>query len=172
MTFRPATTDDAPAIAALHTLSWQLNYRGIWSDEYLDGNLKEERTAYWQKKLNHPKDIPFVILAEQEGRLCGFVCAFSNHSGQWGSLIDNIHVHQDFQNKGIGLKLMQAVAQWLKKENPNPKCYLWVLDKNKAGIRFYERHGGVQVERFETDSPGGGKSMLRTMYWADANILL
>lgn len=172
MKFRTATPDDAPAIAALHTLSWQLNYRGIWSDEYLDGNLLEERIIYWKKKLTHSEDIPFVLLAEEEEKLCGFVCAFANHNEKWGTLIDNIHVSQSFQNRGIGFQLLQAVALWMKEQNLEPKCYLWVLDKNGAGIRFYERHGGVGVERFMTDSPGGGQSMLRTMFWENANKII
>ena len=172
MLYRNATLKDAKVIAEIHTLSWQQNYRGIWSDAYLDGNLLEERIIYWQKKLTHPVDIPFVIIAEEEGKPCGFVCAFANHSEQWGTLIDNIHVSQNFQNRGIGLQLMKTVAIWIKNQNLTPKCYLWVLDKNEKGIRFYERHGGVQVERFLTDSPGGGQSMLRTMFWENSKILL
>ena len=172
MTFRNASPEDASAIAALHTLSWQLNYRGIWSDEYLDSNLLDERKIYWKKKLTHPKDIPFVLLAEEGKKLCCFVCAFANHSEKWGTLIDNIHVNQSFQNRGIGFQLMQAVAIWINHQNLEPKCYLWVLDKNEAGIRFYQRHGGVEVERFMTESPGGGQSMLRTMYWEDSNKLI
>ena len=39
MIYRNATPDDASTIAEIHTLSWQQNYRGIWSDEYLDDNL-------------------------------------------------------------------------------------------------------------------------------------
>ena len=171
MNFRNATPQDATAIASIHTVSWQQNYRGIWSDEYLDGNLLEEKTTYWKKKLTHPIDIPFVMLAEEDGEICGFICAFANHSEKWGTLIDNIHVSQNSQNKGIGLQLLKAVAEWINTQNLDPKCYLWVLDKNQAGIRFYERHGGVEVERFMIDSPRVGQSMLRTMFWENSNIL-
>ena len=67
---------------------------------------------------------------------------------------------------------MKSVAQWIIEQNLDPKCYLWVLDKNEKGIRFYERNGGVQVERFLTDNPRKGQSMLRTMFWKDSNLLI
>jgi hypothetical protein len=43
MTYREATANDAEKIAALHARYWQIHYRGILSDAFLDGEVEENR---------------------------------------------------------------------------------------------------------------------------------
>jgi hypothetical protein len=45
MPCRMATLADSAAIATLHADSWRRHYRGAYSDQYLDGNIVEERQA-------------------------------------------------------------------------------------------------------------------------------
>lgn len=43
MLVRAARTDDALAVAGVHVRSWQVGYRGLLPDAYLDGLRAEER---------------------------------------------------------------------------------------------------------------------------------
>src|SRR5205807_3917990 len=43
--FRHATADDAAAMARLHTQSWRENYRGVYSDAFLDDEALADRVA-------------------------------------------------------------------------------------------------------------------------------
>ena len=62
MEYRPATPDDAAAIAKLHADSWRVAYRGMLSDEYLNGPVFDERLAVWTQFLQeHP---PRVLVVE------------------------------------------------------------------------------------------------------------
>ena len=49
MTIRAAGMADAVAIAQLHTRSWQTAYRGILSDDFLQGPLPENRRVLWHE---------------------------------------------------------------------------------------------------------------------------
>jgi hypothetical protein len=52
--YRPATERDIAAIAALHADSWRRNYRGAYSDEFLDRDVFEDRRAVWSERLTQP----------------------------------------------------------------------------------------------------------------------
>jgi hypothetical protein len=58
--YRSAEPSDVDAIASLHTRSWRENYRGAFSDAFLDGELPEERLRVWRARLAQPPDNQFV----------------------------------------------------------------------------------------------------------------
>ncbi|MFB3112043.1 MAG: GNAT family N-acetyltransferase, partial [Gemmatimonadales bacterium] len=72
--------------------SWRQNYRGAFSDAFLDGDLPGERLRVWRERLDHPPGNQFVQLAIDGANLVGFVCAYGAHDPEWGSLVDNLHV--------------------------------------------------------------------------------
>ena len=48
---RSATVADADEIAAIHVLSWQVAYRGLMPQEYLDGLDPAQRAERWRRHL-------------------------------------------------------------------------------------------------------------------------
>ncbi len=142
MHFRPATLLDAPAIAALHTLSWQQTYRGDFSDHYLDVEAPAERLQVWTERFTASAAAMQVSVVEEEGVLIGFSCVFPWHAAEDGHLLDNLHVHPAYHGRGLGKKLMQYAASRLAATVPTGEMYLWVLTSNEAAIGFYERLGG------------------------------
>jgi hypothetical protein len=74
MRFREATRPDATAVTALHAESWRAHYRGAYRDEYLDGDLAEERLRVWEQRLSTPAPNQFVVLAFEGDDLIGFAC--------------------------------------------------------------------------------------------------
>ena len=79
MRFRQATRADAMAVATLHAESWRANYRGAYRDEYLDGDVLEDRLRVWEERLCTPAPNQFVVLAEEGDDLIGFACVYGGH---------------------------------------------------------------------------------------------
>ncbi len=147
MIFRKAEKNDVATIANLHAESWRKTYRGMMSDAYLDGNVFAERQTHWQNRLGTPTENQYILVAENEGELLGFVCVYGADDTKWGSLIDNLHVRPDLKGQGIGKQLIQKAMVWAKENYPKQGVYLWVFEANLPSRGFYEAMGGVNVER-------------------------
>lgn len=165
MTYREANISDANAIAALHAKSWRHAYRGILRDDFLDGDVFQNRAALWEQRLASPPAGQFVLAALNEDQIVGFVCVFGYKDAQWGSLIDNLHVAQEMQGRSIGKELMKAAAAWIQKNYPEAGMYLWVYEANTDARRFYESLGGLGVELILKENPGGGFSNSFRYVW-------
>jgi GNAT superfamily N-acetyltransferase len=141
--YRTATLEDAPAIADLHARSWRATYRGSYRDDYLDGPVDEERLAVWTERLADPPPNQLVVLAEDDGGIVGFACAYGGHDAGWGSFLDNIHADPNRHGEGIGTGLFLAVVEWCHEHYAEHGLHLKVLDRNLNARSFYEGFGGV-----------------------------
>jgi ribosomal protein S18 acetylase RimI-like enzyme len=171
MQFRNATITDADAIAGLHAQNWQLGYRGMLDDDYLDHQVYAERLATWQERLNDADPAQYVVVVEDEGRMVGFACAYGDADGEWGNYLDNLHVAPDCKGKNIGAQLMSNVAAWCEQNYPDRGLYLWVLEENRQAKRFYERLGGVKADQELWTPPGGGSVPTLRYVWRDLAAL-
>jgi ribosomal protein S18 acetylase RimI-like enzyme len=169
--FRLANQADAPRIAALHAASWRSAYRGMLSDEYLNGDIASDRSKFWFQRLTAPKPKQRVVLAETERQLAGFACAFGADDQQLGTLLDNLHVSREFQRQGIGAKLMREIASWSQAEFPGEGLFLWVLEPNWPARHFYEDLGAVRVGEDVWASPDGGSISSLCYAWKDLDAL-
>ncbi|QCX01299.1 GNAT family N-acetyltransferase [Aggregatimonas sangjinii] len=172
MVFRPASKNDACAIAALHAKSWQQNYRGALSDAFLDEKAPSERLAVWRSRLENSPSEQCVLVAENGGKVVGFVCLYFDHSSEYGTLLDNLHVSSEMQGNGIGRQLMRLAAEKMERRRPDSSMYLWVLQQNLAAIRFYEALGGLKVEAVEEMDIGDIPVIKSRYYWNSLSPLL
>lgn len=170
--YEVGTAEDAPAIAALHAKSWSLHYRKEFTDHYLDHEVQDERLQVWKNRMTKPSPQQHVVMAKEGERLCGFSCVYLDKDEQWGALLDNLHVRPSFMGRGLGRRLMQEAAQWVKSQAPDSSMYLWVLASNESASRFYERIGGEKVEETMMDNPGGGASKVWRYVWRDLERLI
>lgn len=172
VTYRLATTADAVKIAQLHARSWQENYRGSYSDQFLDHEVHGDRAAVWEKRLTTPAANQFTVLAEEDGKLLGFVCAFLDADPVYGTLIDNLHVVAEAKGKGIGKELIRKVAAKSLENNPISKVYLWVLEANAPAFEFYIRFGAEHTETTLGDEIGDKVVSVCRMVWeTPANLI-
>ncbi len=159
VTYRPATPFDAPRIAELHARSWQENYRGDMSDDYLDHEAPAERLAVWTGRFSEENDAMRVMLAEDGKSLVGFCCLMLDQGRQDGALLDNLHVHAGYRDHGIGKRLMHWAAGEVMQYDPGSGLYLWVLDSNTAARAVYEHLGGSpgrsERQHMSGTDPGG-----------------
>jgi ribosomal protein S18 acetylase RimI-like enzyme len=170
--FREATERDIAAIVALHAESWRRNYRGAYSDEFLDGEVFEDRRAVWTERLTHPKRLDHTVVAEDGGVIAGFVHTILDHDPVWGALLDNLHVTQEHQRRGLGTQLMTRSAEAIVSRAERAGLYLWVLESNRAAQAFYRAQGGRCVDREISEPPGGGRVVGLRYVWRDPSVLL
>ncbi len=153
------------AVATLHAESWRAHYRGAYRDEYLDGDVVEDRLRVWEERLSTPAPNQFVVLAEEDDDLIGFACAYGGDDETWGSFLDNIHVRPEHQRRGVGAGLVAEVAAWCRANYADCGLYLWVLQQNRRAQRFYRRLGASEEGGEISEPPGGGQIHGRRYAW-------
>ena len=165
MTLRIARASDADSIALLHADSWRRTYRGMLRDEFLDRDVVADRRRVWTDRLRASRADQLVVVAEEQGGLLGFICAYGNDDLEWGSLIDNLHVAGGHQGRGIGTRLLAAAGSWLAADYPRLGVYLWVMEANAAARRFYERLGATNAGTVDRPNAGGGSALNCRYVW-------
>lgn len=121
---RSAALNDVPAILAIEQ---QAPGAAHWSaDQY--------------SKL---VDSGVVLVAEEAGQLCGFVCA-KGVAGEWE--IENVVVAAAFLRRGIANELVRELIQRAGNEAA-PAILLEVRESNLPARRLYEKHGFREVGR-------------------------
>src|SRR5246127_4556415 len=71
MLLRPAEPADAMGVARVHVRSWQVAYRGLLPDAYLDGLRAEDRAQRYHFGSDDPRE-PATVVAIDDGTICGF----------------------------------------------------------------------------------------------------
>ncbi len=61
---RPAVSNDAEAIAAVHVASWHATYDGLLTDDQRWQVTVRGRTAVWEARLHGSAPSPDVIVSE------------------------------------------------------------------------------------------------------------
>lgn len=129
LTVRPATPDDAVAIADLFTAA------RVAAVPQMPPALHTgaENRAWYAARLADGEHQAWA--AEAEGELVGFALT----TATW---LDGIYVRPDVTGQGVGTVLLDLV----KATHPDG-IGLWVFETNQGARRLYERHGFVEMER-------------------------
>ena len=165
ITYRTASLADAPTIGLLHAKSWQQHYKEVLSESYLKDYVVEDRLEVWQLRLEKPAKNQHIIVAEDKGIVCGFICLFFQENPVWGTLLDNLHVAYDWKGKGIGASLLKAGHQWSLQQDATVPMHLWVYASNKGAIAFYEKLDGRVAEKTMHHNPDGGSAVALRYVW-------
>jgi len=161
---RDAEVDDATEITKAHVRAWQVAYRGIMPDRYLD-ELSDELAGQSQRRRRHiaAPDEPrvFNLVAEQEGAVVGWLAAGPSrdedaHERQ--GEIWAIYVHPESWRTSAGGALMAAAIKRLTDDGYS-EASLWVFEANSRARRFYERFGWRTDGASELFERGGGQAI-------------
>ncbi|MBO3086757.1 GNAT family N-acetyltransferase [Cellulomonas dongxiuzhuiae] len=164
VTIRPATTEDAADIAAVHIRSWQEAYAGIVPDEHLRSLDPEARATSWADHLAHgPADHVRTYVAESDGRVLGFASygpSRDEDARRGEREIYSIYLDPGTWGHGVARDLIRTVLGEAGEQTP---MSLWVLADNTRARHFYRRHGFSPdgVERLENV---GGADLLEVRY--------
>lgn len=127
-------------VARVHVRSWQVGYRGILPDAYLDGMRPEERAARYTFGDPDPGK-PDTIVAVDDGAIRGFVTTgpARDETGGAGHLMA-LYVDPDAWGRGIGRILIARGRAELVRRG-HREAVLWVLAANERAQRFYVADG-------------------------------
>lgn len=141
-TVRPARLEDAAALAGVHVRSWQAAYRGVLTDDFLDGLSVPDRAEWWTGRLARVPPRWAVLVVERDGEPVGFVTTGTTDDRiepSWGELYA-LYVEPAYWRRGFGAMLLAAAEQTLR-ANAFVDALLWVLNDNIGAKRFYEKSG-------------------------------
>jgi len=159
---RRASRHDAAAIGRVHVETWQAAYAGLLPDAMLVAMSDVRQSAWWSQLLKDPAEARGVFVADDRDMgVVGF--------GSCGPVRDppeglpegldgrelkvgevyTLYVEPDFQNLGLGRKLLGALFRQLQADRCDT-AVLWMLAENPTRF-FYEGLGGERVgERIDT----------------------
>jgi ribosomal protein S18 acetylase RimI-like enzyme len=141
---RPATLEDATAIARVHVASWQSTYRGMLPDEFLASLSETGYAERWKRVIGDGSSKVYV--AEDGGEVVGFASGGRERAGETGYTgeLYAIYVIDAAQRRGFGRELVRATVAGLR-ELGLDDMIIWVLRDNQPARSFYERLGGVYI---------------------------
>jgi ribosomal protein S18 acetylase RimI-like enzyme len=142
---RHAVLADAEGIARVHTRSWQIAYRGIISDDYLNALNWETRFEVWSNRLSSFQPAPsnLFVATDTNGSVTGFAAIGQVRDDDLTATgffeLFAIYVMPETWGLGIGKALLDSALKSAPKDAPGVS--LWVLAGNDRARRFYQRQG-------------------------------
>ncbi|TWP49962.1 GNAT family N-acetyltransferase [Lentzea tibetensis] len=139
---RRAVAADAEAIAEVHTRTWQVGYRGVLPDEFLDAMDWRQRVEPWRRNLENG-----TVHVAVAGPVVGFIAMGPARGVPDTYELYAIYVRPESWGTGAADELIAVL--------PAQTTVLWVLAENPRARRFYERHGFVLDGETRVDTIGG-----------------
>lgn len=134
---RRATLEDARAIAHVHVLAWRAAYEGIAEQERIAAQLEQRREEGWRRRIADPAFE--TLVAEEQGAAVGFA-TFGPGREAGSAEISYCYVLPERWGRGVGRALVGEAERRLWQQGFG-RVTLWVLERNLAARRFYERVG-------------------------------
>ena len=173
MKIRRAVPRDAPAIGRVYVETWQSSYAGLLPDELLARMSDVRQSAWWSRALENPSESRGIFVAEDEEMgVVGFgSCGPARQipegldgTEQRVGEVYTLYVESDFQNLGLGRRLLDAMFRQLREQGCDC-AVLWMLADNPSRF-FYEGLGGRMVG--ERTDKMAGKDVDEVAYaWSD-----
>lgn len=120
------TKENVTLAGEIHSLSWKKSHEAFCSKEFIEKHTAERQTDYLRQKMSKGSNIYMLIDDELPVAIISIT----------GSLIEDLYVRPDCQQKGYGTTLLNSS---LSKCCATP--VLWILENNSAAQRFYEKNG-------------------------------
>jgi ribosomal protein S18 acetylase RimI-like enzyme len=164
---------DEPTIARLHADSWRAAYRGILRDDFLADTVVANRRELWRTRFAEiDRQDQVILVNEEHGEIQAFACAFLDADAEWGTLLDNLHVLPGLKGRGLGRRLISAVAEHIRRHGLHSMLHLWVYEQNVQARGFYERLGGIVSDCVCEAAPDGSRVNALRYGWRELSLLV
>jgi GNAT superfamily N-acetyltransferase len=159
MHIRPAHIGDSAGLARVQVDSYRTAYAAIWSQELLDHFSYEEQQQDWIDWItSRPDDL--ILLAETDAtslggaEIVGYALARPGPTeiAPYDSELLALHVHPSHYRRGIGRRLVSAVAERLQQRGC-ASMMLWTIEQNRAH-GFYLRLGAQLLDARKVSGSG------------------
>jgi GNAT superfamily N-acetyltransferase len=152
VTIRRARPADAEAMGRVHVASWRSAYAGILPEAHLTALSAAREAAFYERAIAARRGghAGFVAIAdgfEPPGSgIVGFATGGLSRRPQIAQgEVETLYLLDDFRERGIGRRLMRAMASHLASLGAQ-SAFVWVLEDNPSRW-FYERLGARLVAR-------------------------
>ena len=142
--YRKATVEDCYAIAELKGIVWNTTYKGIYSDEALNGYDVKKNEQILKIIVNNPEIEVYV--ATVHDKIVGFMTCgkpykpFRHYEQEVGLL----YILKEYQKQGIGRGFFEIARKQVKEAGYN-EFIMAVNSQNVNAIQFYLAMGGEIV---------------------------
>ncbi|MFF2031371.1 GNAT family N-acetyltransferase [Arthrobacter sp. NPDC058192] len=142
VTVRTATEHDAARLAEVHIAAWRATYRGVMTDEYLDGLDVGRASHAWRRNILEPGDgtVHLVVQSGDDVAAFAILGAAPEDADPGTGQLYAINVHPDWWARGLGSVLFAAAEQKFIELGCN-RAFLWVEKGNSRAISFYNHRG-------------------------------
>jgi GNAT superfamily N-acetyltransferase len=137
---------DAEAAGAIHVRAWQVGYRGLMPDEFLDGLDEAARQRQWAEQLasGPPEGACWLVVEDDDGAVAGICAVGPAHDDEGQSTGDGelymINLRPERWGRGLGRQLLEAATDWLRSAGWT-EAVLWMAEGNERAARLYEGNG-------------------------------
>ena len=122
----------------IHSTAWKESHRSFCRPDFIESHTPERQTEYLRNKLNSGSSVYMLT----DGEPVGIISVT-------GSLIEDLYVLPDFQNRGYGTRLLRYA---MKQCAGVPT--LWILENNERAGRLYRRMGFHETGQRKTVTDG------------------
>ena len=136
---------DCEAIAKLITVCWNDTYRGLVSDDFLDGlyNNEDDRIKNSYDKFDENDNHQFVL--EVDKKIVGWMNVGDSEEGEEYGEIHAIYILSEYKGFGYGRKLVEEGINEIKSMGFK-KMIIGCLDGNSSN-EFYKHIGGKFIKQ-------------------------
>ena len=118
--------------AQIHSISWRESHKDFCESAFIDSHTAERQQKYIADKIKNGSI--FFLLYDDESKKAVAVVSIQE------SLIEDLYVLPEAQNKGFGSTLLRYAISKCK-STPT----LWILENNTNAERLYRRFGFVET---------------------------
>ncbi|MBR3239369.1 MAG: GNAT family N-acetyltransferase [Oscillospiraceae bacterium] len=124
--------------ALIHSIAWQESHRAFCAPDFIEKHTPERQREYLRSKMSDGTRV-FMLVDEKPVGIVSIT----------GSLIEDLYVLPDMQNRGYGTELLRF-AIGLCTAIPA----LWILENNAGARRLYHRMGFRETGRRHSITDG------------------
>jgi ribosomal protein S18 acetylase RimI-like enzyme len=140
---RRAQAADAEALGRIYVEAWRETYAGTLPDKVLIGMSARRQATRWGRHIAKLRADEIILIALLDGQPVGFGSAGLSRAGGGEGEIYTLYVDPNYQGRGVGRLLMDALLEALKDKGCE-SAMLWVVAANPSRF-FYEAMGGRRV---------------------------
>jgi GNAT superfamily N-acetyltransferase len=143
-------------VARVHVRAWQVAYRNLLPDEYLDSLKPEDRARRYTFGGADPREPMTTVAVDEGGTIRGFIttCAARDADVPGYGEVAALHVDPACWGQGLGMALLTSARSFLF-DSGFRRAVLWVLVGNLRAERFYAKDGWTPEGTQRTDMVWG-----------------